>query len=512
MSITTAKKRNVPRQQSRPSLWLRLFIGFFLVVFILGGLYAGYLFYATVRAIVAQTDLPSLPVVQFPSFRPADAAAGAGVEEEMEVEPIPELPEMTPVASALNLSYTPPQRVSTEISEDRINVLLLGIDRRGSSGWGYRTDTIIIVTVDPRSKAVGMMSIPRDLYLSIPGYGENRINVANVWGYTYDYPGGGPALLKRTIEHNFGIPLDYYVMVDFDGFKQVVDELGGIDVNVPRDLHDTMYPDPRPGDPYAYKTVHFDAGWQHMNGQRALTYARSRMSTSDFDRARRQQLILIAIRERALSLNIIPKLPALFATMGHMVKTDMTLDEMVELAMLAPEIDMGNLQQLVLDHPYVKSHRTETGAAVQLPRWDLIDPAVGELFSAPVQVEPTSTPAPPTPTPTLAPVQIEGLEQLAQEGARIAVQNGTSEPNFAARVAAMLLEQGFQVVEFGDADRLDYPSTVIVDYTDKTYSLERLIELFQVTPENVRRSSNLSSQFDIRIIVGHDTLISMPAE
>jgi hypothetical protein len=104
------------------------------------------------------------------------------------------------------------------------------------------------------------------------------------------------------------------------------------------------------------------------------------------------------------------------------------------------------------------------------------------------------------------------LEQLAEEGARIAVQNGTSEPNFAARIAAMLLEQGFQVVEFGDADRLDYPSTVIVDYTDKTYTLERLIELFQVTPENVRRSSNLTSQFDIRIIVGRDTLISMPAE
>ncbi|MBN1660458.1 MAG: LCP family protein [Anaerolineae bacterium] len=508
MSITTTNKRDVPRQHSRPSLWLRLFIGFFLVVFILGGLYSGYLFYATVRAIVAQTDLPSLPVVQFPSFRPADVAA----EAEMEVEPIPELPEMTPVASALNLSYTPPQRASTEMSEERINVLLLGIDRRSSKGWGYRTDTIIIVTVDPLSKSVGMMSIPRDLYLNIPGYGEQRINVANVWGYTYNYPGGGPALLKRTIEHNFGIPIDYYVMVDFDGFKQLVDTLGGIDVNVPRALHDTMYPDPRPGDPYAYKTVHFDAGWQHMNGQRALTYARSRMSTSDFDRADRQQLILIAIRERALSLNIIPKLPSLIATMGHMVLTDMTLNEMVELAMLAPDIDMENLKQIVLDHPYVKSHKTETGASVQLPRWDLIDPAVSDLFSAPVHVEPTSTPAPPTPTPTLAPIQIEGLEQLAEEGARIAVQNGTSEPNFAARIAAMLLEQGFQVVEFGDADRLDYPSTVIVDYTDKAYTLERLIELFQVTPENVRRSSNLTSQFDIRIIVGRDTLLSMPVE
>jgi hypothetical protein len=99
---------------------------------------------------------------------------------------------------------------------------------------------------------------------------------------------------------------------------------------------------------------------------------------------------------------------------------------------------------------------------------------------------------------------------LAEEGARIAVQNGTSEPNYAARVAALLMEQGFQVVEFGDADRLDYPSTVIVDYTDKTIALERLIDIFQVTPENLRSSPNLRSQIDIRIVVGQDFLLRTP--
>jgi LCP family protein required for cell wall assembly len=492
-------------------LWLRLFIGFFLVIFILGGLYSGYLFYTTVRAIIAQTDLPALPVVQFPSLHVPEAAAEGETEAAEELAPVPDLPDMTPIAGSLGLAYEPPARgPSSAAAEERINVLLLGIDRRGSKGWGFRTDTIIIVTVDPVDKTVGMMSIPRDLYIQIPGNGEDRINTANVYGYKYDYPGGGPALLKRTIEHNFGISLDYYIMVDFDGFKQVVDTLGGIDVNVPRQLHDTLYPDPRPGDPHAYTTVHFDAGWQHMDGERALRYARSRMSTSDFDRAERQQLILLAIREKALSLNLIPKLPSLIATTGSMVKTDMTANEMIELAVLAPEIDMASIDRLVLDHPLVKSHRTETGASVQLPRWDLIDPEVEELFSRPMQAAPTATPPPPTPTPTLAPIEIEGLAQLAEEGARIAVQNGTSEPNFAARVAAMLLEQGYQVVEFGDADRLDYPATVIIDYTNKDYTLEQLIELFQVTPENVRRSSNLTSQFDIRIIVGQDTLLSMP--
>jgi LCP family protein required for cell wall assembly len=502
----SVEKPNVSRSRSQPPAWLRVLIGVFLLIFVAGGLYSGYLFYATVREIVARADLPALPVVQLPSFRLPEAAAD---QEEGGLEPLPEMPDMTPVAGGVELSYEPPAAAPTPADNQRVNILLLGIDRRGSKAWGYRTDTIIIVTVDKEYKTVGMMSIPRDLYLMIPGVGEHRINEANVYGYTMDYPGDGPALLKRTIEHNFGISTDYYIMIDFDGFKEIVDTLGGIDVNVPRALHDTMYPMPKPGDPHAYGTVHFDPGWQHMDGERALQYARSRMSTSDFDRADRQQRILLAIREKALSLGLLPKLPALFATMGNMVKTDMTLQEMTELALLAPQVDMGNMKQVVIKKPMVYGQRVE-GAAVQLPRWDLINEAVSELFDRPIQVEPTPTPAPPTPTPTLAPVEIQALQGLADEGARIAVQNGTSEPNYAARVAAMLLEEGYQVVEFGDADRLDYTSTVIVDYTAKTFTLESLIDRFQVTPENVRHSPNLRSQIDIRIIVGQDFLLRGP--
>jgi hypothetical protein len=268
-----------------------------------------------------------------------------------------------------------------------------------------------------------------------------------------------------------------------------------------------MYPDHRPGDPHGYKTVHFDSGSQVMNGERALEYARSRMSTSDFDRAKRQQLILLAIREKALRLDIISKLPSLLATAGNMVKTDMTLDEMLELAALAPDIDLENLKSVVIEKPMVYGYRTEAGAAVQLPKWDLIDPVIDELFSSPVVVVPTPTatqPAVPTATPTPDPALVEARQRLVDEGARIAVQNGTSEPNYAARVAALLMEQGYQVVDFGDADRVDYNNTVVVDYTGKTYTLEQLVETFQVKPENVRYSPNLRSQIDIRVIVGED--------
>jgi len=510
LSIRETRYQSVPRRHRQAPFWLQLFIGLFLIVFVVGGFYSSYLFYATVREIVARADLPALPVVQLPSLRLPEAQA-----EGEEVEPLPEMGVITPeIGPAKLASEFPPVPV---IADDTgINVLLLGIDRRGGTGWGYRTDTIIIARVDPINNTAAMLSIPRDLQLPIPGNGEDRVNTANVYGYKYNYPGGGPALLKRTIEANFGIPIDYYVLVDFDGFTKVIDTLGGIDINVPHTLHDTMFPDPKPGDPYAYKTVHFDAGWQHMNGKRALTYARSRMSTSDFDRASRQQQILRAILEKALNLgvlNLAAKLPSLLATTGNMTRTDMTVDEMIQLAQLAPNLDLANIKSTVVQKPMVYGYRRADGAAVQLPKWDLIRPVVDELFRAPVVIVPTATPAPaalPTATPTLAPVQIEGLQQLAEEGARIAIQNGTLEPNFAARVAAMLMEQGYQVVEFGDADRMDYPSTVIVDYTGKTFTLERLIDLFKVTPDNVRHSPNLRSQIDIRIIVGQDFRLPNP--
>jgi LCP family protein required for cell wall assembly len=262
----------------------------------------------------------------------------------------------------------------------RINLLLLGIDRRDGTGWAYRTDTIMVITLDPQTGGAAILSIPRDLQIAIPGHGEDRINTANVYGYRQDNPDGGPALLKSTIEVNFGIPIDGYLMVDFQAFEGIVDTLGGIDVDVPKTLHDTRYPAPKPGDPYAFKTIHFDPGWQHMDGKQALEYARSRMSTSDFDRAKRQQLILLAVRERALELSAIPRWPSLAATIADGIKTDVDLGELLALAFFAARIDTSALQQAVLEPPLVVGHRRADGAAVQLPNWERINPVIEDLF------------------------------------------------------------------------------------------------------------------------------------
>jgi LCP family protein required for cell wall assembly len=201
-----------------------------------------------------------------------------------------------------------------------------------------------------------------------------------VYGSRDDDPGAGPALLKAAIEASFGIPIGGYLMADFGTFEKIVDGLGGIDVDVPRTLHDTHYPDPRPGDPYAFRTIHFDPGPQHMKGRRALVYARSRMSTSDFDRAKRQQLILLAIRDKALSLESIPRWPQLATTILSGLKTDMAPGDLLRLAFIAARIDKSSLKQVVLEHPLVVGHRRADGAAVQLPNWDRIKPVIDDLF------------------------------------------------------------------------------------------------------------------------------------
>ena len=293
-----------------------------------------------------------------------------------------------PAAPRTGPGVTLPQAAATPLepgllpsgADERFTVLLLGIDRRADGGWGYRTDTIVIVSADRDAGSVALVSIPRDLQVAIPGRGDDRINTANVYGYLDGYAGGGPALVKEVIEASFGVAVDAYVMVDFDGFVQVVDAVGGIDVDVPRTLDDPFYPDPRAEDPHAYTTIHFEAGVQHMDGERALQYARSRMTTSDADRMERQQLILLALGEAVRRGSWSADLPELVTGLADAVHTDLALGQIVELAALAEQIDPGSVECHVLRAPLVSGHRRGDGAAVFLPNWEAIDPLFEELF------------------------------------------------------------------------------------------------------------------------------------
>ncbi|MFQ6014621.1 MAG: LCP family protein [Anaerolineae bacterium] len=436
--------------------WLEAVLGFFLILFFMGGLFSTYYFFLTVRDVIFNSQTASwtdLPII-------GNLGESQGV-----------LPNVTILKR-----------------KERINILLLGIDQRRGEEGAFRTDTMIVVSVDPLKKTAAMLSIPRDLYVDIPGFGENRINVANFLGETSNYPGGGPTLAKETVQYNLGIPIHYYILINFDGFRRVVDILGGITVDVEEAIDDYQYPDEN----YGYQHIYIPAGLQMMDGETALRYARSRHGGTDFERARRQQKVLLAIRDRALSLDIIPKIPALWAAREDMVRTDLQLDEIISLAQLGRELEAENIKSGVIDDSMTEIYIVpETGANVLWPNRDKIGELVKELFS--------DEPA------TVLVASPDQVERLAEEGARIEVQNGTSISGLAERTAALLQEQGCQIVGYTNADRFDYPHTIIIDYNNgKDYTIAFLKELFNVAPENVRRSPNPRSEVDVRLILGDD--------
>ena len=297
------------------------------------------------------TPLPQ-PVVAVPVSRTASSAVQAATVADVLSQPAPD--------DALR----PLQQTH--------NILLLGSDQR-SLGYAGRTDTIMVLGLDEANGRAALVSIPRDVYLPIPGVGYSRINTA--FGYGEErQPGGGIALLSSTIEKNFGIPIHNYVRVDIQGFEEIVDALGGVDVTVDCDLYDEKFP--------GYFGVYtLEAGDYHMEGRQALYYARSRKSTSDFDRARRQQRVLLAIRKRALEADLLPRVPALYAALRDTVDTDLGPGDIAALARWAAGFKSENLFGMVLRYPLVDDWVTPQGGMVQLPDLPAIATALDNIWT-----------------------------------------------------------------------------------------------------------------------------------
>ncbi len=429
-------------------LWVLL--GFIFPLFLCGAVGSGYYFYDTVRQYIAYGNLPDYGSVSPQGIVKQPAAA--------------------PVTSSM----------PNVAAGERVNVLLLGIDRREGEVGPWRTDTMIVATLDPKTKTAGMLSIPRDLYVPIPypGLGENRINTANFYGALNKYPGGGPALAKKTVEYNLGIPVHFYVLIDFQGFKKIVDTLDGIDIDVPAPIDDPEYPT----DDYLTQTIHIPAGHVHMDGDLALKYARTRHTTSDFDRSKRQMQILKAMRDKALKLDMLPKVPQLYAQFKDTIETDMTLQQMLALAPLAKEVRTDNIKSRAIDQTMTYEIRLNNGADVLWPIRDKIAVVVNEVFSA-GETAPADNASPPKTT-------------------RIAVLNGTITKGLAERGATYLKGRGFNVVQTGNADRLDYGETLILDSGSDPSTLAALTKALSVSPANVRKLPMSTSDADIEIILG----------
>ena len=263
-------------------------------------------------------------------------------------------------------------------SKERVNIILLGTDRRENEPDVTRTDTILIVSIDPATKSAGVLSLPRDLWVNIPGYGFERINTAFEIG-EYQRKGGGPALLRRTLEGLLGVPMHHYALVGFTGFRKVVDQLGGVVVDVERPFRDDEFPQGN----YGTRRIIFQAGLQRLDGEQALWYVRSRHADSDFGRNRRQRQFLLAVRQQALQLNMLPKAPAMLASVMDSVITDLRASEILSLVRVAKDIETSRLTSRAIDESMVNPWTTPGGAAVLLPEPASIRQVVQEVFGTP---------------------------------------------------------------------------------------------------------------------------------
>ncbi|HEU0169456.1 MAG TPA: LCP family protein [Chloroflexota bacterium] len=275
-------------------------------------------------------------------------------------------------------SSAPPEPSAGHGVAGRTNILLLGSDTDAKFVGVYDTQIMMVVTIDEQRQKVSMLSIPRDLWVPIPGWGMGKIGTA--------YHDGGLSLARETIERNFQIRIDYYAWVGLQGFINVIDTLGGVDVDVLHPITDDSYPDDLadPNDPYAYRRLYIAAGPQHLDGTTALEYVRSRHGdlVGDFGRSDRQQQVLQAVRSISDGKTVISRLPQIAADLQDSVRTDMNLLEIARFANLADRMKGQAVQTYVLAPPdYSTTAESDDGQDIVLPNWPAIRGLVSTLMS-----------------------------------------------------------------------------------------------------------------------------------
>jgi LCP family protein required for cell wall assembly len=349
---------------------------------------------------------------------------------------------------------------------DRVNILLLGIDKRDDEPFnGTRSDTVMIASIDPVTKSAALVSLPRDLWVQIPNYGPQRINVAHAVG--------GPDLVQRTVTANFGIPIQYYARVDFRAFEELVDTVGGVMIDVDRAVKDDEYPT----EDYGYQRIYFAPGPQLLDGKRALQYARSRHGSNDFSRSRRQQTVIVALRERALQLNMLSKAPSMVGIVQKHLSTDLSPVQLLSLARLISEVDRGRIGNLVIDTTNCARGFTMNGADLLATDPGCVKREIDSTFR---------------------------LSAHPELKARVEVLNGSATARLGQRAADYLAAQGFNVVKIGDAERSDYRSSVVQVLTADRRAAEALATTLRMPVTAISDLPTPNAVADIRIVVGND--------
>ena len=418
-----------------------------------------------------------------------------------------DLPALPDPATANNLPVelsAPEMELPKWDGASRINIAFFGL--RGDDGQGEGcptcTDTIMVLTVDPVTKTAGMLSIPRDMWVNIPGAGYSRINTAWAIGENAKLPGGGPQLAMQTVSQFIGVPSHYYVQVDFGTFVSFINLIGGIDVYV----EERMVLDPlgagqdhfvlKPGD------------YRHLTGPRALAYARCRhesqgCSGGDVGRAKRQQQVILAIRDKVLEgetfATLITQAPQLYAEFSSGIHTNLSLEDAIQLAVLAKDIRVDDIKRGVIDSTMANPADTTINgvqANVLRPVPDLIRILRDEIF---------------VPGGPLSPMaQGDPVALMQSDQAKVRIINNTYTAGLEQRTATLLTAQGMQVVEYGVPTGASNTTKIIL-YSSKLYALRYLTELLGVGSQQITIQPNPASTVDMEIRLGEDWVGRVPS-
>jgi polyisoprenyl-teichoic acid--peptidoglycan teichoic acid transferase len=381
---------------------------------------------------------------------------------EMHVDPTPRVVyQVNPSGTAVAV---PTEEVAQSLPDwsrsEPFNVLLLGVDDRDGEDEPIRSDTMIVVRVDPTAKTVTMMSIPRDVYVWIPGFRFDKINAAYPLGEYHELPGGGVALAAQTVEANFNIRIHYFITVDFTGFRKIINTIGGIIIDVPAPVKDDQYPT----EDYGLTRQYFPTGLQWMDGETALRYARTRHGDNDIARGERQQALLIAIRQHAINLGLITRADDLIRDLGDTVRTDLNFNQMLALANLGRSIESENIVRVNLwEEGLIYEHwPTEEDDAFYFEAdWAGVLWLVDQHFSS------ESSRAAPPDTTTASPVPgnsgVTGGQDSINLRVPVIVRNSTSVNLMATTATRILYNAGFSDVTPEDGIEV-IPTSVIYDY------------------------------------------------
>jgi LCP family protein required for cell wall assembly len=371
-----------------------------------------------------------------------------------------------------------------------VTILILGLDYRDwETGSNYsRSDTMILLTLDPLSRTAGILSIPRDLWVAIPGFKHGKINTAYYLGDAYKLPGGGPSLAVDTVEQFLGVPINYYAQIDFGAFVRFIDEIGGVKINIPAPIAVDLL-----GSGSATKK-RLKPGVQVLPGEWALAYARARNTEGgDFDRAKRQQQVILGIRNRVLSFETLPvlieKADVLYKELATGIRTNLTLEDVTKLALLASQIPDTNIHQGVIDEKYILFGQTPDNLAILIPIIDKIHVLRDEIFADTTVLGP------------LAPGNSQ--ERMAAENARVAIQNGSAQLNLAQKTAQYLHSLGVNVVAAGDAPERT-TLTSLVDYSGKPHTSLFLVDTLGISSQKITQEYAPNAPYDILVILGDD--------